>query len=130
MQHASSGHDEQTLKDVHCPRIATRLAEGVDILACETIPMLSEAQALTHLREDEFPNASAWIAFCVRDEGHIADDTSIEACAAWLNDHPQIKSYWIGLNCTDRQPVEGMVQRLATTSYHHIAAYCDLSESR
>lgn len=118
--------DEQTLKDFHRPRIAALLAEGVDILACETIPMLSEAQALTHLLEDEFPNASAWIAFSVRDEGHIADGTPIEACAAWLNDHPQIKA--IGLNCTGMQHVEGMVQRLAATTSLPIVIYPNAGE--
>lgn len=119
-------HDEQTLKDFHRPRIAALLAAGVDILACETIPMLAEAQALTHLLEDEFPTATAWIAFSVQDEGHIADGTPIEACATWLNDHPQIKA--IGLNCTGMQHVEGMVTRLAATTSLPIVIYPNAGE--
>lgn len=119
-------HDEQTLKDFHRPRIAALLEEGVDILACETIPMLAEAQALTHLLEEEFPEATAWIAFSVRDDGHIADGTLIEACAAWLSQHPQIKA--IGLNCTGMQYVEGMVKRLAATTALPIVVYPNAGE--
>lgn len=119
-------HDQQTLKDFHRPRIAALQAQGVDILACETIPMLAEAQALTHLLEEEFPHATAWIAFSVKDEGHIADGTPIEACAEWLNGHPQIKA--IGLNCTGMQHVEGMVKRLAAATSLPIVIYPNAGE--
>ena len=119
-------HDERTLKDFHRPRIAALLEEGVDILACETIPMLAEAQALTHLLEEEFPEATAWIAFSVRDDAHIADGTPIEECAAWLSQHPQIKA--IGLNCTGMQHVEGMVKRLAAATTLPIVIYPNAGE--
>ena len=119
-------HDQQVLKDFHRPRIAALLAGGVDILACETIPMLAEAQALTHLLEEEFPEATAWISFSVQDEGHIADGTPIEDCATWLNEHSQIKA--IGLNCTGMQHVEGMVKRLSAVTSLPIVIYPNAGE--
>ena len=55
----------QELLSWHRPRIARLLEGGVDILACETLPALREAEILCQLLE-EFPSALAWMSFSCR----------------------------------------------------------------
>ena len=47
--------DDAGLADFHRPRLAVLAQAGADLLACETIPCLREAQVLARLLE-EFPN--------------------------------------------------------------------------
>src|ERR1051325_6441330 len=49
------GLTEEQLMDFHRPRMAVLAASGADMLACETIPCLVEAQAIVRLLS-EFPN--------------------------------------------------------------------------
>lgn len=41
------------------------LDEGVDLLACESLPAVKEAQACIELLS-EFPDARAWVSFTCR----------------------------------------------------------------
>jgi homocysteine S-methyltransferase len=54
----SYGLTEKELIDFHRPRMKALIEAGADILACETIPALIEAQALAKLLK-EFPNTTA-----------------------------------------------------------------------
>ena len=62
----------QDLQAWHRPRISALLSSGVDLLACETLPALPEAEAIVDLLLDEFPTARAWISFSckVRSQFH------------------------------------------------------------
>src|SRR5690606_11428710 len=66
------GLTEKELMDFHRPRMSALLEAKPDLLACETIPSLVEAQALSKLLQ-EFPNISAWFSFSARDEKHISE---------------------------------------------------------
>lgn len=50
------------IADWHRPRIEALVEAGVDILAFETIPALSEGEALMDLLK-EFPEQKAWLSF-------------------------------------------------------------------
>jgi homocysteine S-methyltransferase len=52
----------QELKDWHRPQITALLDGGVDMLAVETIPALTEAKAILELLK-EFPMAKAYFTF-------------------------------------------------------------------
>ncbi len=82
------GLTEQQLMDFHRPRMAVLAASGADMLACETIPCLIEAQALVRLL-DEFPNMSAWISFSARDGAYTNHGESLAECAdiCWADTH-------------------------------------------
>ena len=84
------------------------IGSGADLLACETIPALTEAIALASLlRGAECP---AWISFSCRDGQHINDGTTIEEVADLFRDHPQVLA--VGINCTSPQYATSLITRI------------------
>lgn len=73
---------------------------GPDLLACETLPSLLEAQALVQLLENEFPDAQAWISFSCTDDRHISEGTALDACVAELSPCPAGAGNRPELHCT------------------------------
>lgn len=67
-----------------------------DILACETIPSLSDVRAFARLLR-ETPGRWAWISLMCRDTHHLADGTPLAEVFAVLNDIPNLAA--IGANC-------------------------------
>ena len=65
------GLSEKELMDFHRPRMKALVEAGADMLACETIPSLIEAQAIVKLLA-EFPAITAWISFSARDDLHVS----------------------------------------------------------
>ncbi|MBI1279190.1 MAG: homocysteine S-methyltransferase [Anaerolineaceae bacterium] len=100
------GLNEEQLMDFHRPRMAVLAASGADMLACETIPCLVEAQALVRLLE-EFPTISAWISFSARDGEYTNHGERLADCAALLGKHPQVAA--IGVNCTAPQYIPDLI---------------------
>jgi len=52
----------EEMADWHRPKIRALVEAGADILAFETIPAQSEAEALLELLK-EFPEQKAWLSF-------------------------------------------------------------------
>src|SRR5574339_763097 len=73
------GLTEEELMDFHRPRLRALIGAGPDLLACETLPCLIEAQALAKLLR-EFPDAPAWISFTARDGEHVSDGQAFAEC--------------------------------------------------
>jgi len=119
------GVDEQTLRDFHRPRIAVLAASGADLLACETIPSLSEALALAAVLQ-EFPHTVAWISFSCRDAGTTCEGQDIGECAARLSEYPQIAA--IGVNCTAPGYVGPLLERLRANTSKPLLAYPNSGE--
>ncbi|HXF86670.1 MAG TPA: homocysteine S-methyltransferase [Anaerolineales bacterium] len=101
------GLSEKELMDFHRPRMKVLIEAGADLLACETIPSLIEAQALAKLLR-EFPNTLAWFSFSARDEKHISEGQVFADCVKLLEDHPQIVA--IGINCTSPKYVPSLIR--------------------
>ena len=101
------GLTEHDLMDFHRPRMQALIDAGPDVLACETIPSLVEAQAIAKLLE-EFPAISAWISFTARDEQHTSEGQLFVDCVQHLQDHPQIAA--IGINCSSPRYVPSLIQ--------------------
>lgn len=93
-----SAMTKEELKDFHRPRIQILLDKGVDLLALETMPNITEAQALVELLAQEFPQAQAYMSFTSQDGKSISDGTSIKAVADLLNGSKQVLA--LGLNCS------------------------------
>lgn len=85
---------------------------GADVLACETIPCLTEAKAIVRLLK-EFPETYAWISFSAKDGLHISDGTPAADCASWLDEHRQIAA--LGINCTPLQHIPSLIEELKRT---------------
>lgn len=120
------GLDEAALIEFHRPRLAALLAAEPDILACETLPCLLEAQALMRLLA-EFSEASAWISFSARDGAHTCHGERLTNCAAALDACPQVVA--IGVNCTAPQYIPALIDAIRAATNKPIVVYPNSGES-
>ncbi len=119
------GLSEAALIEFHRPRLAALLAAGADILACETLPCLAEAQALARLLA-EFPDASAWISFSARDGAHTCHGERLADCAAWLDAYPQVAA--VGVNCSAPRYIPDLVRAIRSATQKPIVVYPNSGE--
>lgn len=84
------------LREFHASRLDVLDSSGADVLACETIPDIVEAQVLCELLTDVA--TPAWVAFSCRDELRISDGTLLSEAVALFAKHPRVLA--IGINCT------------------------------
>jgi homocysteine S-methyltransferase len=120
------GLSEKELMDFHRPRMRTLISAGADILSCETIPCLIEAQALAKLLK-EFPNITAWFSFSARDEKHISEGQVFADCVKELESHPQIAA--IGINCTSPRYIPSLIREAKKATDKPILVYPNSGES-
>ena len=120
------GLSEKELIDFHRPRMKALIEAGAEVLACETIPCLIEAQAITKLLE-EFPGSTAWLSFSARDERHISEGQMFADCVKQLEDHPQIAA--IGVNCTSPNYIPSLIREAAQVTGKPILVYPNSGES-
>lgn len=118
--------NEDELVAFHRERIGLLIEAGADMLACETIPCLLEAKAITRVLE-EFPGVFAWISFSAKDELHISNGDTIADCAKWLDQHEQIAA--IGINCSSPNFIESLIKEIKRSSSKPIIVYPNLGES-
>jgi homocysteine S-methyltransferase len=119
------GLTEKELMDFHRPRMRALLEAKPDIFACETIPSLIEAQALSKLLR-EFPSVTAWFSFSARDEKHISEGQLFADCVRVLDDNPQIAA--IGINCTSPKYIASLIREGKQQTTKPILAYPNLGE--
>jgi len=120
------GIGEMELRRFHSDRLGLLLEEKPDLLACETLPCLIEAQALVHELEN-FPQAYAWVSFSCRNSELISDGTPIAECASWLDKVPQVVA--IGLNCTAPQYVVGLIKEIRKHTSKPVVVYPNSGET-
>jgi homocysteine S-methyltransferase len=120
------GLTEKELMDFHRPRMKALIEAGADLLACETIPSLIEAQALAKLLK-EFPNICAWFSFTARDETHISEGQVFADCVRQLEDHPQIAA--MGINCTSPNYILSLIREAKKVTKKPILVYPNSGET-
>jgi len=113
------------LKEFHRERIMLLLEEGVDLLACETLPCLDEAKAIMEILS-EVPEVYAWFSFSCKDESHISDGTELSVCGEYLSQFSQVVA--IGLNCTAPDYVDSLIRILKKTAKKPIIIYPNSGE--
>jgi len=101
------GLNEKELMAFHRPRMKALIEAGADMLGCETIPALIEAQAIAKLLK-EFPETTTWISFSARDDKHISEGQIFADCVRLLESHPQIAA--IGINCTSPKFIPALMR--------------------
>lgn len=114
------GIDEDALVQFHRKRLHTLITAGPDILACETIPCLTEAKALVRLLK-ESPDIYGWISFSAKDGEHINNGERIEECARFLNNYAQVAA--IGVNCTAPEHIESLIVEIRKGTDKPIVVY-------
>ena len=116
---------EKELIDFHRPRVEALTGSGADLLACETIPCLIEAQALVKLLA-EFPNTFAWFCFSAKDDEHNCSGEKIADCAKWLDQYPQVAA--IGINCTSPLYIPSLIREIRKNTDKPIVVYPNSGE--
>jgi homocysteine S-methyltransferase len=101
--------DRGQLRQFHEPRWRLLGETRADCFACETIPSLDEAMALTELAAD-YPQ-DYWISFSCCDDCHICDGSDIESAVKQVMSaaNPPIA---IGVNCTAPRYILPLVKRI------------------
>jgi homocysteine S-methyltransferase len=120
------GLSQKELIDFHRPRMKALVESGADLLACETIPSLVEAQAIARLLA-EFPNTSAWISFSARDEMHISEGQVFADCVQHLEGHPQVVA--LGINCTSPAYVPSLIREAGKKTEKPLLVYPNSGET-
>jgi homocysteine S-methyltransferase len=115
--------DDATLAAYHRERLAV-LAPLADLVACETIPCLREAECLAEVLAGS--PTPAWVSFSCRDDAHVAHGEPIERCAAAVARVPTVVA--VGVNCCAPAHVEGLVRRVAGACDQAIVAYPNAGE--
>ncbi len=98
------------LEDFHADRLGLLDASGADLLACETIPSLSEAKVLAELLGNA--QTPAWISFACRDDECVGDGTRLIEAASVFANHPRVLA--VGVNCTAPQHVLSLIGHIRT----------------
>ena len=104
-----TGYPEVTtarLRAFHARRLERLLATEPDLLACETLPEVREAEVLTGLLADLAPDMPYWLSFSATSGGRLtggapfadAVATASGACVA------------VGVNCTAPALVDGLLE--------------------
>lgn len=119
------GVSEKELADFHRERLSVLLSQGPDILACETVPSLEEAEVIVSVLH-EWPDAPAWISFSCRDEKYTCGGDLIARCAAVLDKEKQVEA--IGVNCTDPRYVEALIGEIRKETDKPVAVYPNRGE--
>ena len=118
---------EEELIAFHYSRMKALIDAGADILACETIPCMMEARAITRLLQKEFPCHFAWLSFSAKDGKHISNGELISDCAKELESCAQIAA--IGINCTAPQYIVSLIHEIKGHCTKPVIVYPNSGES-
>ena len=120
------GLSEMGLMEFHRLRMQALIEAGADMLACETIPSLIEAQAIAKLLP-EFPAITAWMSFSARDAEHISEGQRFADCVKQLEHHPQITA--MGINCTSPEYIPTLIAEARKVTEKPILVYPNSGET-
>jgi homocysteine S-methyltransferase len=108
------------LIDFHRRRMQVLTDSGADLLACETIPCLVEAEALLALL-CEFPEIPAWLSFSCRDEKHLCSGERLDDAVRRADRSGQVVA--IGINCTSPRYIGGLLASIKDRTNKPLLVY-------
>lgn len=92
------GVDVEALVAFHGPRVTVLAAAAPDVLACETVPCVEEAVALTRVLVAAAPGVPAWVSFVCGPDGRLVSGEDVAEAAATAAGCPSVVA--VGVNCT------------------------------
>ncbi len=116
----------QQLIDWHRPRLEILATSGADLLACETIPSLIEAEALVKLFA-EFRDVPAWLSFSCRDERRLCHGESFRDAVQLANEAASVIA--VGVNCTAPRFIDGLLDSAAGIGTKPLVVYPNSGET-
>lgn len=120
------GNTREQLVEFHFPRMEILAAAGADLLACETVPCLLEAEAFARCLE-RVPQVPAWVSFSCQSDSRICHGEPITQAATVLAGVANVVA--VGVNCTDPIHVAGLVARLRESTSKPIVVYPNSGET-
>nr|CAB3225425.1 homocysteine S-methyltransferase 1-like [Phallusia mammillata] len=90
------------LKDFHRTQMKILVSQGVDILACETLPAFKEAIVIAELLR-EIPGAKAWITFSTKSGCETSHGENLREAFQTLSKYEQVVA--VGMNCSSPEQV-------------------------
>ncbi|WP_246186938.1 homocysteine S-methyltransferase [Microlunatus speluncae] len=111
------------LIDWHRPRLEILAEAGADLIACETVPDLVEAEALVRLVGET--GVSAWLSYTIDGDRTRAGQPLIEAFA--LAEAPGIVA--IGVNCCDPDDVPEAIAAARAVTDRPVVVYPNSGEN-
>ncbi|CAM9670282.1 unnamed protein product [Chrysoparadoxa australica] len=106
---------------------------GPDLLACETVPKLSEVELLTELLQPH--GVKAWISVGCKDGQHLYSGENLSEVVRLVDEHDVNRLVQaIGVNCTDPEHVTECIQVLSSamasaSTQRHIIVYPNRGEN-
>jgi homocysteine S-methyltransferase len=116
----------QQLMDWHRPRLQILAAAQPDLIACETVPSLTEGEALVRLLS-EIPHMPAWLSFSCRDDRHLCHGERFVDAVQLVHDAPNVVA--VGVNCTPPQFIEGLLESAAGATARYLVVYPNSGET-
>ncbi len=120
------GLSEKQLLSFHVERWRVLVESGPDILACETIPTMTEVRALISLM-GATPGMPVWLSLMCRDARHLADGTPLSEVIQATLDAPNLCA--LGINCAAPARALATVRTLIALSPHPVIVYPNASNS-
>ncbi len=119
------GIGRAALKEFHRMRFRVLAESGADLLACESIPSLLEADALCGLLA-ETATIPAWVSFTCKDDAHISDGTPFADAVALVSQTASVVA--VGLNCTAPRFVNALLEKARRVTERPLVAYPNSGE--
>ena len=102
------GLTKQQLKDFHCERLEVLIATNPDLLAVETIPELTEAEAIIELISEIKPSMPFWISFSCKSESDLCSGEKFSDAVSLVN--ASSSAIAVGINCTKPGFIESLLK--------------------
>ncbi len=92
------GRTKTQLKDFHRMRLQVLIESNPDVLAIETIPELTEAEAILELLDEQDIKIPYWMSFSCKDGEHISSGELFKDAVVLVSG--KIGAIGVGINCT------------------------------
>jgi len=92
------GRTKTQLKDFHRMRLQVLVESNPDLLAIETIPELTEAEAILELLEEQDMKIPYWMSFSCKDGEHISSGELFRDAVNLVSG--KLGAIGVGINCT------------------------------
>jgi homocysteine S-methyltransferase len=120
------GADARVLDGFHRRRFGILASSGVDLLACETIPSLAEAEVLLRILDDH-PSTWAWLSFSCRNGERLWDGSIFEDAVRLCVGHDRVAA--VGVNCSEPSFMAELMGRARAISDLPLIAYPNSGEA-
>jgi homocysteine S-methyltransferase len=102
------GLSKEELKDFHRDRLKALIATKPDLLAVETIPEITEADAIMELISEIAPMMPFWISFSCKSPSELSSGESFAEAVSLVNGAPSAVA--VGINCTKPSIIEPLLK--------------------